>query len=185
MRFLALCTLLLLVFPVQAQTNCGGLPCGSIPWAIPQFPDLRSPTPLDSVQSNLPEVPTSTPTSTATTAPTAYATVTPFMDTANIQDNVATLQAIFDATPIAILDAQGTPVSIDQTIASNGALFFSYARGFTSNSFGVFSPIIDFILFVLLLTLTFTLIRISLPVLAAIIGAIRKIIVFILEFVPG
>ena len=181
-----LCLIVLFVaLPIQAQSNCGnGLPCGPIPWTLPQFPDLRSPTPFIWEQANEVAL-TSTPVPSATSIGSSFITPTPFATFEDFSNNVATLQAVFEATEIPITNELGTPIALDATIAENGSIFFSYARGFTANSFGVFAPLIDFIIFAFLLTLFYAVLQFALPVLTALFGAFRKLIQFLLDFIPG
>lgn len=185
MRTTLLILILIVALPTSAQQNCGnGLPCGPIPWSLPQFPDLRSPTPFIWQQANQVAL-TSTPVPTATSIGSSFLTPTPFSTFEDFSDNVATLQAQFEATDIPITNELGTPIALDETIAENGSIFFSYARGFTANSFGVFAPLIDFIIFAFLLTLVYAVLQFTLPVLTAIFGAFRRLIQFLLDFIPG
>jgi hypothetical protein len=182
---LVILVLIIIAIPTAAQTCGTYLPCGNVPWGLPQFPGLRSPTPVVLSDAGNPlVVATSTPGSTAT-SPTTFITPTPFLDASAFTDNVATLEAMFDATDIPVLNAEGTPVSLENTIATDGELFFAYAKGITANSFGVFAPLVNFIVFTFLFSIFFAVVRMALPVLAVIFGAIRKIIQFLLDFIPG
>lgn len=62
-----------------AQENCGnGLPCGPLPWDLPVFPVLQSPTPASGeVDQDPNNTPTNTLTATSTYTPTATRTATP------------------------------------------------------------------------------------------------------------
>jgi hypothetical protein len=181
MRTILILLVLMLAIPSVAQTNCGnGLPCGPVPWTLPSFPNLQSPTPANYTNSQNVVFVTATPGPTST----QYITPTQFFDTSAIQDNVSTIEALFNATNVPITNGLGTPIAIDATIATNGTTFFSYARGFSANSFGVFAPLVDFILFAFLLSLAFALTRIALPLLAVLLGIIRKVVQLILDFIP-
>jgi hypothetical protein len=185
MRTFLIVLISLWAMPTFAQT-CGNLlPCGNVPWGLPSYPVLRSPTPVVLNNAAI-VVMTNTPVPASTATPfSSFITPTPFMDTGQFGDNIATIQALFDATDIPVLNAEGTPAGLDDTIAVEGSLFFSYAKGFTANSFGVFAPMVNFIIFSFLFAIVFAITRLALPVAAALVGAIRKIIQFILDAIPG
>lgn len=82
-RFVLLVGLFLLSSVTLAQGDCGnGLPCGPLPWDLPVFPNLQSPTPItgevDADPNQTPSATfTATATPTATSTPTATFTRTP------------------------------------------------------------------------------------------------------------
>jgi hypothetical protein len=165
------------------RTDCGnGLPCGPIPWRLPIFPDLSSPTPIGTLDANQP-----TPTNVST-SPSVVLTATPtsFVNTGDISNAVATLNGVINATPIS-MDVDGTPVSLSASIGTLGGSatdFFSVVKAITSISFGPFSPIVS--LFLLGFTIVF-LIKATvfvIPVVAAVVGIIRKIYHAIMELIP-
>lgn len=169
MKYIALIFLVLCLsqFEAIAQSNCGnGLPCGSLPWDIPQFAPLRSPTPLqDGLQNTQP-----------TATPTPLPTATPLdadLPIDEVADFIATVQAVVDATPDFVL----TPidVSLMSEIQTQSQTFFSYAKGFGEASFGPVAPIITFLLFLFSITMFSLLIRLTLPFLAILIGVFIKI----------
>lgn len=191
-----------------ARSNpvCGyGLPCGPIPWNLPRFPSLESPTPIPTLFITATPTPTYTPSLTPTWTPVLSPTITPTpsstytptptytptlaLDADFLNDQLATVQAMFDATPIEFVDAAGTPVNTDTTfseLGTNAGMFFGYVRGAASNgNFGKITPLFAFV--ILTLTVVF-LVKLSLyllPVIAAIFGLIRKILNLILDFLPG
>lgn len=164
---------------VSAQTDCGFVvPCGPIPWRMPQLPALASPTPM--------------PTIAATTyvgnpgagTPTAIPTATPgFLDTQNLQDQIATLNAVIASTPVPVA---GTPVddSSYQELGANAGTLFGYARGIGDLNLGSLTPMIAFSLLAIVIVLTVKISTLMLPVIMAILGIIRKIVNIILEFIP-
>lgn len=183
-RLIPLVLLICAALPAAAQSDCGnGLPCGSLPWSIPQFGSLRSPTPLSDGFAN--PVPTATATPTPTTTP--YQTATPFIDTVStIQAQVETIQAIYEATEEVIVNPEGTPVNLDSfDVATQSETFFSYLKGFSGQSFGIFSPLVDFVIFVLIMSLVVLLSRFILPVLGMLVGIVRRAVQLILDFIPG
>lgn len=169
---------LLLSMPLSAQ-DCGhGLPCGAIPWAIPQLPALPSPTPFPTVLVNMTSTPT--PTRTPTPGGTPAPTATAQLNTGAINDQVATLSAIIDQTPEATFE----PVFGSQDLAGNSGMFFGYVLGLQNLHFGVLTPLLTFVMFCFLYVLGTKVFLMLLPVLAAIYGVVRNIISLILEFLP-
>jgi hypothetical protein len=181
--------------PVAAQDDCGfGLPCGAIPWEMPDFPELISPTPWIATQvdyyfatptpSDTP-TPSSTPTETLT--PTPVFTSTPFWNVAPVDDSLATLEAVLNVTQTPVYNASGTPVSVSDfsELESNSAVFWGYAKGLTSTSFGAITPLISFGVLTFLTVLAVKISAFALPLVMALIGVVRKIIQLILDFIPG
>lgn len=76
-RILVITLLVFLISAVASAQNCGaGLPCGPLPWDLPSYPELESPTPGSVIVDTNPNpVPTNTPTNTFT--PTSTPTMTP------------------------------------------------------------------------------------------------------------
>lgn len=195
MRFLV-ALLLVTALPALAQNvPCGygnHLPCGVLPWPLPSWPVLLSPTPRPD-QWGAPVIATPTPTATFTPSPTATATNTPTItptapfDPTSVGNAAATLSAVMIGTELPVLNAEGTPINSDtelQNISSSAGDFFGYIRGLTAGTFGAFTPLITFSLTALGITLTVKLAAIGLPVILAIYGFIRKLINLILEFIP-
>lgn len=160
--------------------TCGyGLPCGPLPWALPQLPVLESPTAFPIV--DLDQNPVSLPDWTATP--------NPFMqiDTTPISIAVATLQALMEGTSVVIYDAQGTPVSqneVFEELGTNAGTFFGYARGIVEFNFGSLTPIFSFLILAFLVVLLVTIITYLIPVFGAFFGMFRKIAQVILDFIP-
>lgn len=166
--------------------ECGqGLPCGPIPWRLPQLPALQSPTPMPTAAltaippTATPGGPTSTPGPTATTNPLD-------IDTSPISDQLATLSAVIASTPLAVYNAEGTPVDIEQQfdeMSQNAGVFFGYAQGL-GTGFGPISPLIVFTITAFLVVLSVKILTFLMPVFAAVFGILRKVINTILEFIP-
>jgi len=196
---LVVALLLALGVPLSAQSDCGnGLPCGPIPWPLPIFPTLQSPTPIGTAvwfltatatPTNTPtETPTSTPTNTPTETPTATptATDTPTPFTA-IPPNVlaATAQFAAEMTAEAILDTEGTPVDFDADaeLLIDGEIL-GYIKGVSLYSFGPFTPLVTILLVGFLLSLVMFAFRIVVPIGAMLFGVIRRGVEFVLELLP-
>lgn len=195
MRLLVVVLMLVTTRPALAQNvPCGYgnyLPCGVLPWPLPSWPVLLSPTPRPD-QWGAPVI-TPTPTATFTPTPTPTVTNTPTItptapfDPTSVGNAAATLSAVMSGTDIPVLNALGTPINSDtelQNISTSAGDFFGYIRGLTAGTFGAFTPLITFSLTALGITLTVKLAAIGLPIILAIYGFIRKLIVAILEFIP-
>lgn len=192
-RWLVLLALMLAAFPLataQAQRDCGnGLPCGAIPWPRANLPRLSSPTPMPTFVLNT--TPTPAPTVTPggpTVTPIPPASPTPGAvdptQLAEVQGRIATLNALIAATPQAVINPSGTPVSVDQelnNIASGAGLFFGYARTVSQTSIGKMSPILGFIILALVITIGVKSLTFILPLIVALWGIVRKII----GLIPG
>jgi hypothetical protein len=166
-----------LVAPLTAQRgDCrNGVSCDQIPWRLPALPFLPSPTPFPTVAATV--VPTTAPTSTAN--PTLGPS-TPQVEINSIADGLATVQAMINVTPELINNPYG-----DAVLTGNIGLFFGYARGLSTASMGIFTPIITFIFFAFFSYLSIKAIFFILPLIAALIGLVRKVIQTVLDFIPG
>lgn len=173
MRLFLLSLSLLIAISTNAQTCGNGLPCGAVPWTLPQWAPLESPTPLGGGLFNVDATPTGTPPATAT------ATGTPDFGLAGARDSIATISAI---------DYQlgGTPLSslVDAGLSADSTTIFSYVKGVQSASWGPFTPIVNlgFLIITVLLVATFW--RIVFPIIAALFGLVRRIVSFVLDFLP-
>lgn len=176
----------IMAVPAAAQ-NCGsGLPCGPLPWALPNLPSLESPTPPATVF--ITSAPTESPTMTPTpcpTAPCATATPTPTQtsqfDVGPINDQISTLGAVVNGTPIATIDAARFG---DQDLGTNAGAFFGYALGLSDIHFGILTSLFTFLLFAIMYMIGIRFVLIMLPLLASILGFIRKLFSLILDFLP-
>lgn len=188
------------------------LPCGPIPWALPSFPDLRSPTPFPTVvvvatggtitPSATPTVTTTpTPLPTATTMPTwtpfptltPYPTWTPFMDSVTIPElddaleYINTLEAMLAATAIPINDINGTPVSMDTVtdLSENIPTVFDYAYGLSEVNFGVLTPLVVFMFVALVVFLFINMFKFFFLPIVVLIGLMRRIGDLIMQFIQA
>lgn len=170
-----------------AQDDCGnGLPCGPVPWELPELPPLVSPTPIPTSEFSGDADPGDTPTPTPTFTPTV--TPTGFVDPDDINDAVGTVSAIAAGTPIEWLDGEGQPIDafeeIDDLALTAGTFFDYVATVSEANIFGPFTPMIAFILLALVITMIIKSLTFIVPVLAAVFGFIRKIVTLVLDFLP-
>jgi hypothetical protein len=196
----ALLIVLLTVLPAAAADCGNGLPCGPVPWNLPALPTLQSPTPMPTFFFTATPTPTMTPTNftpspTATTTPTPTATFTPTMtptntpvfDEAGLQNQVETLQALLDATPIT-LEIDGTPVTASDQIdiAGDGVEdFFEIVKGVLGADWGPFSPMYHAFLASVVVVFLIVAVTYSAPIIGFVFGLVRKIYTAIMDFIPG
>lgn len=178
--------------PVYAQDDgneCDGLPCGEINWIIPLPPSLNSPTPIPTIEI----VPTNTPeetgeTSTPTATPTPTATIEPevTIDFSDIEDQFATIEAIFEETPEVLNDFDDEPFEIDNSeISSNLGNLIGLMRGLDPSQFGVLTPLFNFAIYSFLFVFFIKIQQYMLPIIAMMFGLLRKLVDFVLSFIPG
>lgn len=177
----------LVVAPARAQSDCGnGLPCGPVPWSVPELPQLESPTPIPTVLATSASGLLLTATATPTYTPTA--TGTPFFSVGEVNDSIATVQAITAGTPWPILDAEGTPLALDDqidTLSLNVGNFFDYAAAvINANLFGPFAPLVLFLAVSFSIVLLIKAADFLVPIAAALFGGIRKVVTLVLDFLP-
>lgn len=186
--FILVAASMLIFSTAAAQDDCGdGLPCGKIPWDLPALPSLQSPTPIPTVAltqvppTQTPGGPTATPTSAPTSTPTSGG-----FDS-GLNDQVATLGAVIQTTPLVINDANGTPVNTTDSfdeMGANAGTFFGYARGLSEASFGEMSPLFNFGFLALIIVISIKLLTFLLPIGSAIFGILRNIISLVRDFIP-
>lgn len=172
--------------------ECGnGLPCGQIPWLLPSLPLLRTPTPFPTVFYTA--VPTNTPPGGPTALPTATALPSPTLrptdefDIGEIENRVATLEALVDSTQVPI-ELNGTPFDFEGSsseIGTNAGTLFGYIRGVSGISFGILQPLISFMFFGGAFILAVKSVSLILPLVSVIFGFLRKIVELVLDFIPG
>jgi hypothetical protein len=172
--------LFLIALPVSAQSkNCGsGLPCGPLPWALPSLPNLSSPTPMPTIVIT-DESAGVDPEVTETPAPPGVD-----LDTGGIDSSFATLNAIMASTPMVLLNAEGTAEPIMGDVDENASVFFSYAKGMTTDWAGPIAPLVSLTLTAFVTVIGVKIITFVLPLVSAIFGIVRKVISLILDFLP-
>lgn len=175
-----------LALPVMAQNTCGnGLPCGPLPWPLPSFPDLYTPTPMPTIPITIQATNVSGGVPTPQPVPTNPALAT--VDTSGISDQMATLQAVVAQTPMIMEDLNGTPVDTSQTydeLADNAETFFGYTKSLSQAQFGSLSPLVSFIILAFLTIVSVKVLTFTLPFATALFGLIRKVISLLLDFLP-
>lgn len=181
MRHLFTIALMLLMAQTSlAQNgNCGnGLPCGSIPWDLPDFPKMESPTPIPDIYND----PSAPPQATATA--TMSSTEIADLDTA--YNSLATIESIMQSTPV-LIEIEGTPTNADdyilQTI-SDSETMFSYIKGLSSVSFGKMQPLIEFTLIAFPVVFLTMFSKYFIIIGAVVLGFIRKILTLLFDFLP-
>lgn len=158
-----------------------GLSCDQIPWRVPGMPMLVTPTPFPT------ELFTSTSTFTPTpngTPPGYVPTTTANFDMSEIGDQMATLRVVAQGTPIAFQDI-GITSDSDAELGAQAGSFFGYIAGLQQVHFGVFTPLMSFALGAMLFVLVIKSAGLIVPIIAAFVGIIRKIIQVALDFIPG
>jgi hypothetical protein len=178
---IACITFIVVAAPVTAQDCGNGLPCGAIPWPLPGAPGLSSPTPMPTInvddidQNPNPGQPTNTPTPQPT--PTS---IGEDLGVVSLEDQIATLQALVDATPIVVAE-QGVDTP---DLGSGASTVFGLVLAIQGVHFGVLTPLVTFGFFMLFFVISFKTAFIILPVVAVIFGFVRKVVNTILEFIP-
>ncbi len=179
---------------VLGQDSCAyGLRCGAAPWELPQWPSLPTPSPIPTVQITATPTPTNTPhpTSTDSGPPTTPPPPTESVydvlrdGVYEIGDMFATANGMLAATPLVIMDIDGTPVPSISGMLADGSRIFGLVKGISSDWAGPFSPLVTLSVIGLLVVASVRIMTFILPLIAAVFGIVRKIVVFILEFIPG
>jgi hypothetical protein len=170
--------------PATAQ-DCGGLPCGDIPWLMPEFPRLASPTPFPTNAITATPTPGATATGAPTNTPTP--TMTPTINIGDVSGGVDQLNQLLTATAQVIYDVNGTPVAVG-TVAYdyqvNASTAMSYIKALGGADFGVVTPLVQFFIGALLFILAVKLVEISIPFIAILFGSLRKVVQVVLDFIP-
>lgn len=165
----------------HAQDDCGdGLPCGKIPWDLPPLPALTSPTPIPTITprpdiNGLPGPGTPTPTPIGGN-----------LGSIGIANQIGTAAAMAP-TPMDVLDSNGDPLVFGQQIdllRQDAAIVVGYARGFSNMNFGKLTPLIAFLAGTFVIVMFVKGWLIVLPIFTTIVGIFRKVVSFIMEFVP-
>lgn len=205
MKRIAIIMLFVLTMPVMAQTatptptatprpnpnrDCGnGLPCGVIPWRLPQFGALQSPTPF--ATELVVTTPTLTPTATMPFSPSVTPsgdaefgyTATPLIDNSGFDSPISTLSGLVDSPPVVIDGYDGTGGATELT--GGAVTIFGYMRGIINGlSLGVLTPLFTAFVFLIIFTLGIEVIRYTLPLASVLFGFLRKIVQLILDFIP-
>jgi hypothetical protein len=154
------------------------LPCGQVPWLLPSYPELNSPTPFSLEGLANPEQPTATPTSTALPS-------VPDVDLDGLQGAIGTMAVVSGGTLMPVDTGDGTPVSYEDVDASGAELFFSYVKGLDDAMFGPFTPIATWLIFWFSLMLLLALIQVILKAVGIVINFVRACIQMVLDFLPG
>jgi len=164
-------------------------PCGSLPWSIPVFPPIYSPTPYTPIPTRTPVEITPTPsaTHTPTTTPTASPT---FVEHSGDHDQLATLSAQTgdtQATLAAMQDQQIGGMAAATAAAAVGGYaetFAGYMRGLqllnVRGTGGAMGALLLFLVFVVLVWFATGVI----PVIAMFARWIARVAEIVAEFIP-
>lgn len=176
---LASTLILLLVFmPALAQRDCGdGLPCGRLYWDLPLLPEMPSPTPMPTIViTAVGTAPPAESTEEPTLTPAPTGTIQ--ADFSGLADQLGTLQAAVNATPVEV-EIDGTPVDTQsqlEDLGEDAGTFFGYVRGFSSVNLGGLTPFITFIIGSLVLVLAVKSLGFILPIAAVVFRLILRIV---------
>jgi len=181
--------------PTSIPGECGqGLPCGPLPWRLPSWPNLQSPTPFPTVlieqtltATYTPGGPTVTPTPTMTPSITPTLAPTGTYQFEEIEQRLQTLQAVLEATAPPVL-VEGTAVDLPTQIdgfASSGLVVFGLFRGLGEIYWGPFAPIVVLVISSMGVVLTVKITRLVFPVVMAVFNFIRRVVQFVLDLIPG
>lgn len=168
-----------------AQDDCGnGLPCGPVPWPFPNWPALESPTPviIDVDESGLENTPTPTPTPTTIPTLTPVPTSTPLVTAQYLEDAISTAAADLEVTAEVYFDGTLVPDAI--TDIGSDTTFFSYAKGLTLNTFGIFTPIANLFLLFFASTLFFSIVKFGVWGVRILVQFVIRVINLIFKFIP-
>jgi len=186
--------LCLLVLLAGCAGDCSSVnDCGGV--NIPPLPRLISPSPMPSLDLNQfaflatptpTTTPTETPTRTPSNTPTPLATV-PF-DATSASNELATIQAMANATNAPVLDASGVPVNVEVSVnnaVTDSVIVFGYIKGLFGVDLGNgITPLLYFSLAALLVVIGTKTITTIVPIVFLFVGFIRKIVQLILDFIP-
>jgi hypothetical protein len=187
MRAVWIVMLALVWVPGLSAQSCGnGLPCGPVPWQLPNLPDLKTPTLVPTSiyastpgSSSYPSIPGITP------PPQSLALPEIGVGETGLDGVVQQMEIYLTATPICILDVSGQCIEQDpQAYAPEPFLIFGYFRGLAGVNFGIFNPLIWFLLAAFTSILGMKFANIILPVVAVLLGLVRKFVNLILNFLP-
>jgi len=192
---LVLLALLVLAAPVAAQGTKGSSkddplnPSGSIPWAIPAWPYLLSPTPYPIRPSPAPQLFTVTPTPTPTPTLTPTITPTPAPNDAE-RESLATLAAEnsdINATLAAMtgqeIGGQNISGAVDQ-IGGYASFFFGYVKGLQLNNIHGMGMVISFLILALAAILLTKIITAVLPMMTTVARWTLDVLKLVAEFLP-
>lgn len=200
MRYVFIALIIFMAMPAMAQTNtptpvntprpnspygpdCGnGLPCGPVPWPLPNLVSLPSPTRFPTIVVSA--TPTITPLPGVTAGPTSIPPGTLIASATfqleGVDDQLATLEGIMNGTPIGIDGFDFDP----EELGSDAGEFFGTLKGVSELHLGPFTPLLVFFFFAFLFVMGIQASGIILPLVMSLFGFVRRIISTILDFLP-
>jgi hypothetical protein len=195
MRYLIAALLIFTALPALAQTatptptpfntprpsgssDCGnGLPCGPIPWPLPAYVGLSSPTVFPTIVVTATRTPTPLPGVTA--GPTSVPGASPTFELDGVGDQLATLEGIMNATTIPIEGG----FSAEQ-LGTDAGQFFGTLKGVSEIHLGPFTPLLVFFFLAFIFVMGIQASGLIVPLVLAIFGFIRRLVSTILDFLP-
>jgi hypothetical protein len=97
------------------------------------------------------------------------------------------MQSIAAATPAVVMNAQGTPIGLEnmEDLGAGAGTFFGYAKAVGEASFGPnLSPVFTFSMLAILTIIGVKSLTFMLPILATVVKFFRSILQLVLDFLP-
>jgi hypothetical protein len=159
------------------QDDCGnGLPCGPVPWTVPNYPIILSPTPFPTTWIQTTPTPTATPETTETATPTLTPTAEPTVDSTPLYEAIEELEDFIGGTrePVVI---DGHDFTLDSLAdRPSTETFWSYLAGLFSVEIGKSQPFLNFAFYAMGIVLVTKSITFVLPVLAVVYSVLLKVV---------
>ncbi len=157
------------------------LPCGPLPWPLPNLPHLVSPTPYPTMPT-----PTRIPTLEATMimGDPILPSPTPWFAPTVFNEPVSTLQDMFNSTPVPFYGFSDEPVNTNGIFLLTKTLW-SYIKGLALYDFGVFNPLMVAFFTIFVFVVGFKILMLVFPALMFLFGLLRRVVELILDFIPG
>lgn len=178
---------LILISPLKMQSDdCGnGLPCGPLPWSVPQYPVILSPTAIPTTFIQATATPLPQPTEDPAITNTPMPTEAPTVDTEPLSTVVSDIEELIDATAIPAFEVNDTTIDFSSIDEFSGVTFWGYVRGLFSVDLGAIQPIVTIVTVGIFLFIFVQLSTYILQVIALLIGLVMRIISFLRGFIPG
>lgn len=162
-------------------------PHGSIPWPVPPFPVLASPTPYRSRPTPTPQpytvTPSPTPTGTATPTSTPAPAVTEQSELATLVGQNQVIQATLDAMTGQTVGDYGMATAAAQ-IGGYARYFFGYAKGLELNHIRGAGIVVTFVLVAVVFVVLVRLITLAVPVMGTMARWMLDILRLVAELLP-
>lgn len=174
----AILIVLFAALPAAAQCQ-DGQSCRGVPWRVPPFAPLASPTPFPTAVMTA--TPAASPTATPSVAATTIGDTAPTLalNIIDLNQELATFRAINNATPA--IDDSGRVT--DQQLAANAGAFFQMVNLMRRFQFGRMSPLFVYLFALIAFTIGIQFLVFMLPIIVVVISVIRKVGEFVINLV--